>query len=203
LESADDESAPTEKMQESFVLGREGGIREGRRQEQAAQEARVAEHENELNRRYMAQAAKLAKQFTQKQEHLLEGVEQEIVQLALAIAECVLRREALTDPLLLVGAVRIALGQLAKTTHVRLRLPVADVELWSETMSHIPNLKVRPEIVPDQAMQAGECSIESEMGSVDLGIAAQLDMIRGSLLDDRPGPYRERECRAEGERLRT
>ena len=38
-----------------------------------------------------------------------------MVKLALAIAARILRREAQTDPLLLTGAVRVALGQLAAT----------------------------------------------------------------------------------------
>jgi flagellar assembly protein FliH len=39
------------------------------------------------------------------------------------------------DPLLLTGAVRVALGQLAGATEVRLRVPAAELDLWTESMA--------------------------------------------------------------------
>lgn len=172
----------SEESQHAFDLGREQGIREGREQEQAAQKAKISEIET----RYITQAANLARQVAQKQEEFFDAVEQDLVRLALVIAERILRREAQIDPLFLVGAVRVALGQLAKSMHVRLRVPAADAELWRQTMAHIPNLKIRPEVVPDQAMQPGDCMVESEMGSVDLGLPAQLNTMRRTLLDHQP-----------------
>lgn len=177
-------SGPIEDAsRQAFELGREQGVREGLEQERALQKARI----QEIETRSIAQAAKLTRQFAQKQEEFLDVVEQDLVHLALAIAERILRREAQIDPLFLVGAVRVALGQLAKSMRVRLRVPAADAELWKQTMSHIPNLKVRPEVIPDQAMQPGDCMIESEMGSVDLGLPAQLHTIRQTLLDNPSG----------------
>jgi flagellar biosynthesis/type III secretory pathway protein FliH len=194
-----------EEERQSFDLGRETGIREGRRQEQEAQKDRIIDVEKEMKERYIAKAAELTEQFTQKQVHLFEGLEQEIVHLVTAIAERVLRREAQTDPLFLVGAVRVALSQLAQTTHVSLQVPAADAKVWSETMSHLPNLKVRPQIVPNAAMQPGECLIESEMGSVDLGMATQLDVIRRSMLDDHSesGSPQDQGRQSKSEEIRT
>ena len=59
------------------------------------------------------QAAELCESFAEERDRYLHAVEQEVVRLALAVAARILRREAQMDPLLLTGAVRVALGQLS------------------------------------------------------------------------------------------
>lgn len=131
----------------------------------------------------MEQAANLTGQVQADREQFLIEVEPELVQLALAIAARILRREAQMDPLFLMGAVRVALGQLAATMQVRLRVPAAESSLWTETLAHIPNLKVKAIVIPDDTMQLGNCLIETEMGSVDLGLRAQIHQMELALLD--------------------
>ena len=63
--------------------------------------------------RHKQQLAALVAHFASERDRFLHVVEQEVVKLALAIAARILRREAQMDPLLLTGAVRVALGQLA------------------------------------------------------------------------------------------
>ena len=113
----------------------------------------------------------------------LEAVEHEVVELALAIAARVLRREAQMDALLLTGAVRVALGQLARTTKVRLLVPAADFDMWTEAIEHLPNLAVKPQVVRGDGMRLGDCMIETELGSVDLGIRSQLGEIERGFFD--------------------
>ena len=168
-----------EEVRRSFEAGREQGIREGRETEALAQRALLREAKEQGAK----QAADLANQFAVERDKFLQTAEHEVVKLALAIAARILRREAQTDPLFLVGAVRVALGQLAATLQVRLRVPASDASLWTETLAHLPNLKVRPAVVPDKSMHAGECSIETDMGSVDLGLPAQLHQIESGLFD--------------------
>ena len=176
-----------DELKRSFEVGQEQGIREGRELERRANEARLFE----IEQKRIAQAVELANQFAHERDRFLSSVEQDVVRLALAIAERVLRREAQMDPLFLVGAVRVALSQLAENMQVRLRVPNSESELWTETLSHLPNLKVRPEIVPDPAMQLGECIIESELGSVDIGLRAQLHSLQNALLDESPAQQRK------------
>lgn len=175
-----------DELKRSFADGREQGIREGRELEEETQRARQLE----LEKMRIAQAAELTNQLAQERDRFLESVEQQVVSLAVGIAERVLRREAQTDPLFLLGAVRVALGQLAENMHVLIRVPAAEAELWIETLSHIPNLKTRPEVVPDQAMHLGECMVESEMGSADLSLSSQLQSIQNALLGDAPASQR-------------
>jgi flagellar assembly protein FliH len=173
-------NASAAELATRFEVGREQGIREAR--ESAADEQRALLQEADKLR--VEQAASLATQFANISDQFFRDVEPELVRLALAIAARILRREAQMDPLFLIGAVRVALGQLATTTQVRLRIPAAESGLWTETLAHIPNLRVKPTVIPEDSMQLGDCLVETEMGSADLSLRAQLHQIEIALLDD-------------------
>ncbi len=93
----------------AFEAGRERGRQEGRQAEREAQAAAQAAAEE----RRVQQAAELVESLAQERDRYLHAVEHEVVKLALAVAARILRREAQMDPLLLTGAVRVALGQLS------------------------------------------------------------------------------------------
>jgi flagellar assembly protein FliH len=121
--------------------------------------------------------------FAQARDRYLQAAEREVVNLALAVAARILRREAQMDPLLLTGAVRVALGQIAGSTQVRLRVPADELNLWTEAMDLLPNLAAKPVVIAGEGMRLGDCMIETEMGSVDLGIRAQLGEIERGFFD--------------------
>jgi flagellar biosynthesis/type III secretory pathway protein FliH len=133
--------------------------------------------------RLQSQAASLLERFAETRDSFLQQMDQEVARLALAIASRILRREAQMDPLFLTGAVRVALGQLAESTVVRLRVPKRDEEMWEEAMALIPKLTMRPQVVRDEQMELGECRIETELGSADLGVWSQLKEIERSFFD--------------------
>ena len=166
-----------EETARSFAEGRARGIEEGRI---AEREAHRAANSAETSVR-AAELASLVQQFSAERDRYLERVETEVVRLALAIAARILRREAQTDPLLLLGAVRVALGQLAGATRIRLRVPAAHASLWTDAVALLPSRAPRPEIVSDDSMRLGECVLESELGSVDLAVPAQLAEIERRL----------------------
>jgi flagellar assembly protein FliH len=121
--------------------------------------------------------------FTASRDRYLAQVEQEVVRLALAIAARVLHREALMDPLLLAGAVRVALGQLADSTEVCLKVPAAEHEMWREMLRLMPSLPLSPEVLADDTLTAGDCLLETHLGSVDLGVRSQLAEIERGFFD--------------------
>ena len=168
-----------EETRKAFEAGREKGRTEGRQLEREAQAAATAAA-GELRKH---QAAELLESFAQERDRYLHRVEHEVVQLSLAVAARILRREAQMDPLLLTGAVRVALGQLAGSTKVRLRVPAADLDLWTEAMALLPNLALKPVVIAGDAMRLGDCVIETELGSVDLGIRSQLGEIERGFFD--------------------
>ena len=123
-------------------------------------------------------------------------MEFEVVKLAHSIASHILRREVQLDPLLLTNTVRIALGQIADKMDVRLRVPAGQADLWSETMERLANLNVRPVIIADERLEDGECTLESDIGSADLGIRSQLLEISRILLTE-PDPLEQMNIEAE------
>ncbi|MFY9746211.1 MAG: FliH/SctL family protein [Acidobacteriaceae bacterium] len=122
-------------------------------------------------------------EFRGHADEYLNRVEHEVVRLALAVAERILHRESQMDPLLLSGAVRIALGQLAESTKVRLRVPAAQEEMWAEMVRLMPGLPLRPEVRADQEMHTCEAVLETNLGTVDLGVRSQLREIERSFFD--------------------
>lgn len=166
-----------EQIASAYARGHTEGVAEGREAERAAHALALRAAEEA----HRARQAALAEQLAAERIGYLRAVEGEVVRLALAIARRVLRREATLDPLLLTGAVRTALGQLAAATDVRLCVPAPDADLWRETVAHIPDLAARPTVVPDANLLTGECRLETQQGTADLGLAAQLDTIEQGL----------------------
>ncbi len=125
--------------------------------------------------------------FQRERNKYFAAVEAEVVKLSLAIAERVLHRETKLDPLLLTGVVRVALSKIAEDSTSVLRIPKADLAKWRANIAEAQHPELR--LVGDEVLQAGECVLETDVGRVELGIAAQLQEIeRGffDLLQQRP-----------------
>lgn len=159
--------------------GRQHGLQEGRQAERELHAAALTGAEQ----RWQRHTAQLTEQFAIERARYFEQVEPEVVRLALAIASRILRREAQMDPLMLTGAVRVALGQLAGTMEVRLKVPPAELDLWTEAMSLLPNLAAKPIVVAGEGMRLGDCMVETTMGTVDLGVRSQLGEIESGFFD--------------------
>jgi flagellar assembly protein FliH len=175
---AEYEQRLAEETRRAFEAGRQQG-------QQAEREVLAAELQR-MQAERRQQAEQLLAGFVAERDRYLAHVETEVVRLALQVAARILRREAQMDPLLLTGAVRVALGQLAASTMVRLHVPAQDHALWQEAIAHLPKLQVRPEVVSDSSLHLGECKMETGLGSVDLGIGAQLAEIERGFFDRVP-----------------
>ena len=173
----------SEERRRVFEAAREQGRQEGRASEREAAAGALAGAERERVRK----SAELAGDFARERDRYLQAVEREVVELALAVAARILRREAQMDPLLLTGAVRVALGQLASSTKVRLLVPAGELDLWNEAIRALPGLTLRPEVATGEGMRLGDCAIETEAGSIDLGIRAQLGEIERGFFDRATG----------------
>jgi flagellar assembly protein FliH len=167
-----------EEARRSFEAGRVQGVDEGRKAERAAQANALME----ANAQRTRQAAELIETFAQERARYFRDAEQEVVRLAMAAAARILRREAESDPLFLIGAVRAALGQISGSTEVRLRVPAAELELWTEAVGLLPHLSVKPKVEAGANMMLGDCAIETSLGSADLGVRAQMAEIERTLV---------------------
>jgi flagellar assembly protein FliH len=120
-------------------------------------------------------------EFVRDRARYFAGVEAEVVKLALAIAARVLHREAKLDPLLLSGVVRVALEKVTEDSVTVLRVPVAAVAQWRESFEASPESSLQ--VVGDERLALGECMLETNVGKVELGIAAQLEEIERGFFD--------------------
>jgi flagellar assembly protein FliH len=168
----------------------EAGRERGRQEAQAVEKETCAALLEAESKRHREQAAGWVARLMEERERSLRDVEQEVVKLALAVAARIMRREAQMDPLLLSGAVRVALGQLSDSTEVRLKVPAADLELWTEAIALLPKLAVKPTVLAGDGMRLGDVGIDTQMGSVDLGVRAQLGEIERGFFD-RAGSRRD------------
>lgn len=175
-----------EAERRAFAAGREQGREEGRTEQRDHEREANATLAHTTEARRKEERIRSIESFDAACQQYMHDIEPEVVRLALAVAARILRREAQMDTLLLSGAVRVALGQLASSTRVKLRVPAGDLELWREAIALVPNPGSRPEVTTGEGMRLGDCVIETELGSVDLGVRAQLSEIERGFFD-RPG----------------
>ena len=148
------------------------------------------EWQAELNERLATERTamqKLSQQFDKERARYFAGVEAEVVKLSLAIAARILHREAKMDPLLLSATVRVALEKVADESEMIMRVPVDDVAMWRGVYEAEGNTSLK--VIGDERMSAGECVLETKVGTVEMGVSAQLAEIeRGffDLLQQRP-----------------
>ncbi|MBB5057620.1 flagellar assembly protein FliH [Granulicella aggregans] len=149
-----------------------------------------ADCEQEMQQRLAedrAMVRKAVEDFSRERTRYFSGVEGQVIKLSLAIAARVLHREAKIDPLLLSAAVRVALEKVADESETRLRVPASDLPLWQAEFDSLVVSDVK--LIGQEGMARGECVLETTVGTVELGIEAQLGEIeRGfyDLLQKRP-----------------
>ncbi len=146
--------------------------------------------ENEFAERVAAEKAlviRTVSRFKEERESYFSAVEGEVVKLALEIAARILHREVRLDPLLLQAVVKVALGKVADESGVLLRVPMSDESAWRRLIEEAEAADVK--VLGDSRQQTGDCVLETSVGRVELGVAAQLAEIeRGffDLLQQRP-----------------
>ncbi len=168
-------AAQAAESSRAIAQAREAGQREG--QQVAAVEL---EQERTQMRQQIAQALDL---FRQQRERYFHSVEREVVRLSLAVAARILHRQAQMDPLFLAGAVRVALEKLSDTTGITVRVAPAQVLAWQERFRLHGGARMQPEVLGDLNLNAGECILETRLGTVELGVKAQLEEIEKGFFD--------------------
>jgi flagellar assembly protein FliH len=142
------------------------------------------EWEQELQQRITEERAMVRRacdEFERERTRYFAAVEAQVVKLSLAIAARVLHREAKMDPLLLSAAVRVALEKVKEESETRLRVPMAEASLWHEVFDTGEESAVQ--IVAEDGLARGECVLETSVGTVELGIEAQLAEIERGFFD--------------------
>jgi flagellar assembly protein FliH len=115
---------------------------------------------------------------------MIRQSEQQMVELALAIARRILRREVMLDGDLILAMARVALDRLGEAASTTIRLNPEDCALALQRHGDNP-LGSRVRIVADAAVSRGGCLVESEFGFIDAAVEAQFDQVMRALIGER------------------
>jgi len=168
-------STTEEELGRRELLAREEGYREGelRARTLLAQELEAA-------RSLIGNAVD---SFAKSRDHYFQHVESDVVRLSLAIAAKILHREAQMEPLLLRGAVRVALEKLEAGSRVTLRVAPEKEAAWRSHFITESHTGPSVEIVPDASLNGHACSLDTAVGQIDLSIDGQLKEIEQGFFD--------------------
>ena len=183
LSHADDSYPEIDRLQQE--LQKQQAVHAARLKETAEQEraAGYAVARAEAEQAYqekLARVEKLMVEVEQSSRNYLVEVEREVVALVLDMAHRILHHEAQIDPLLLRGAVRVALDAIREGGEIRLLVPEQQCAAWqAETaLLRLDGKEIVVEGVPTMAV--GECRCRLATGTLDLGVRAQLGEVERS-----------------------
>jgi flagellar assembly protein FliH len=155
----------------------------------AARLEAVAQTEARLNMEYEARSTAEAEKIRKALDHFqverkeyFSRVESDVVQLALAIATKILHREAQVDPMLVAALVRVAIDKLHDGSSVSVRVAPAEAGKWRVFLAHPLNGSTI-EIVEDGHLGPADCILETELGSANFSIEAQMKEVEQGFFD--------------------
>jgi len=147
--------------------------------ERAGAEASAARAEAMLGR-----LARTLDDLQSLRQDLIRRTEREVVELSLAIARKVLQREVSLDQDLLLAMARVALDRLGDMATASIRLHPDDYTGVLLGRGPSPVATHGVQIVADAAVRRGGCVVQSEFGSIDIGVATQIDELTTALFGD-------------------
>lgn len=177
--AADLEAIQKQAWNESYARGLEAGRAAGK-----------AETD-----RQAARLGKIVDTMVSPLQEIDDQVEEELTQLALAVARQIIRRELAVNPAHVIAAVREALAELPSSTRdIRVVLNPDDAQLVREALSQ-PSGPASWEIVEDPVIEHGGCRVISPNTTVDASLEARIRAVASRVLggdrdDDAtdPGP---------------
>jgi len=125
--------------------------------------------------------------FQEQQSEYYSKVEVELVHFALAIAARILHREAQVDRMVVAGLVKVMLEKLQKGSRATVRVRPEEAASWRQYFGDNTELVIAEE----PSLRAGDCVLETELGTTEMGLDAQLKEIEkgfADLLAQRPAP---------------
>ncbi len=173
-------------------LEAEAAARESQARKQGVEQGR-AETEKRLSAPLQQAATHLAGQIAElarMKPGLRREAEEDMVQLAIAIARRILRRELTADPSALLGIAKAALDRVDAREVLRVRIHPHDTDLIRQALDS-RGAPPRIEVQPDQGLERGGIVIETARGNLDASVDSQLAEIERGFTDlvrrGRPG----------------
>jgi flagellar biosynthesis/type III secretory pathway protein FliH len=139
----------------------------------------------EYDARSIAEADKIREAldlFQVERKEYFTRVEAEVVHLALAISGKILHREAQVDPMLVAALVRVAIDKLHDGSSVSVRVSPAEAAKWRAFLANPLNGSTI-QVVEDAHLSAIDCILETELGSANFSIDAQMKEVEQGFFD--------------------
>jgi flagellar assembly protein FliH len=140
---------------------------------------------NEYEAKAEAGTAKISEAielFKTERRDYFAKVESEVVHLALAIAKKILHREAQVDPMLVAALVRVAIDKLHDGSSVSVRVSPTETGKWQKCLAN-PLNGTTVAIVEDVHLGSDDCILETDLGSANFSIEAQLKEVEQGFFD--------------------
>ena len=181
------EDAPAVSQQRLATLEREAFAKGYEQGERAGTEAAGKRGEAMLRR-----LSDTLTELTSLRASMIRQTENQIVELALAVARRVVHREVSRDRNLMIAIIRVALDRLGESAHVTVRLHPEEFEATGAArVAEFAGSDIT--FVPDARVGRGGCRVESEMGMLDASVDAQIQEIARALLgEDHVGAHAQR-----------
>lgn len=167
---------------EGFAAGREEGLAKGREEGKAQAVEATRTQIDALAATWTA----ALDEFSGQRDILNAQARQDVLKLAIDIAQRVTRRSIAADPKAVEASLETVFSLVLRPTAARIQVNPADEALTRELL---PGLLARfnrvrdAQIIPDAAIERGGCSLRTEGGaSINADIAVQLDRIAEALL---------------------
>lgn len=177
--------------EQSRADGFQAGFKEGHA---AGRDDAVKKCEQQLARagRSLAEAVE---QFAANRARMQAEARNDLVRLALAAGEKILRREITADPTVCLRTVEAAVELAGRASRLSIRVNPSDLEL---VQSVAPQLAARltgqadVQVVADEGIEPGGCRLAAwrqtgQAGEIDATIATQLDRLADELLGEERG----------------
>lgn len=119
-----------------------------------------------------------------ERERWLATWEAAAIQLAVGIAERILRQQLAQQPALALPSMREALQLAAGQPHLKVHLHPHDLELLQQSglsLSQRLGALGQAELIPDEGLSRGGCYLETEHGVIDARLETQLERITAEL----------------------
>lgn len=183
--AADMEHGPDAEQRQASIFSAEEVdrlINAARVQAASEVEDRLASESKANGERQAARISHSIELFQQERKEYFERVESDVVHLALAIAAKILHRETQVDPMLVAGLVRVAIDKLHDGSSVSVRVCPSQAEKWRKHLANPLNGSTVA-IVEDENIGAQDCILETDLGSANFSIDAQLKEVEQGFFD--------------------
>ena len=147
-----------------------------------ATEARLREQMQAASQAEASRITTALDGFERERKGYFARVETEVVRLALSIAAKILHREAQVEPMLVGALVQIAVNQLKENSAVSIRVHPSAAARWRAHFEATPQWAAVT-VVEDAELEPGDCLLETELGSANFSLVAQLKEVEQGFFD--------------------